>query len=69
MPRFRSVSRLPEGYPSCNLSVTFGDTSPCRRGLGIPKTSSLRQWLPYQGSWGAVGETERLYKGKRILSE
>ena len=36
MPRFRFVTRLPEGDPSYNLSVTFGDTSPCRRGLGIP---------------------------------
>ena len=42
MPRFRSVSRLSAGDPSYNLSVTFGDTSPCRRGLGIPQTSPLR---------------------------
>ena len=26
-----------------------------------------RQWLPYQGSWRAVGETERLYRGKRTV--
>ena len=44
MPRFRSVSWLPEGNPSYNLSVTFGDTSPGRRGFGIAQTSSLRQW-------------------------
>ena len=50
-----------EGNPSYNLSVTFGDTSPGRRGLGIAQTSSLRQRLPYQGSWRAAGETERLY--------
>ena len=42
MPRYRSVSRLSAGDPSYNLSVTFGDTSPCRRGLGIPQTSPLR---------------------------
>ncbi len=61
MTRFRSALRLPKGFPPCNLSVTCGDTSPCRRGLGIPQTSPLRQGLPYQGSWRAVGETERLY--------
>ena len=43
MPHFRSVSRLPEGNPSYNLSVTCGDTSPCRRGLGIPQTLPLRR--------------------------
>ena len=53
IPRFRFALRLPEGYPPCNLSVTFGDTSPGRRGLGIAQTSSLRQRLPYQGSWRA----------------
>ena len=42
MPHFRSVSRLSAGDPSYNLSVTFGDTSPCRRGFGIPQTSPLR---------------------------
>ena len=42
MPHFRSVSRLSAGNPSYNLSVTFGDTSPCRRGFGIPQTSPLR---------------------------
>ena len=26
-----------------------------------------RQWLPYQGSCRAVGETERLYRGKRTV--
>ena len=26
-----------------------------------------RQWLPYQGSWRAVGETERLYEGTPAL--
>ena len=26
-----------------------------------------RQWLPYQGSCRAVGETERLYRGKRAV--
>ena len=36
IPRFRFALRFPEGYPPCNLSVTFGDTSPSRRGLGIP---------------------------------
>ena len=36
MPRFHFALRFPEGYPPCNLSVTFGDTSPGRRGLGIP---------------------------------
>ena len=36
MPRFHFALRFPAGYPSCNLSVTFGDTSPGRRGLGIP---------------------------------
>ncbi len=41
------------GFLRQNLSVTFGDTSPGRRGLGIPQTSSLRQRLPYQGSWRA----------------
>ena len=61
MPRFRSVSRLLAGDPSYNLSVTFGDTSPCRRGLGIPQTSPSRQWLPYQGSWHREAMTERLY--------
>ena len=62
--------------PSYNLSVTFGDTSPGRRGLGIAQTLSLRQRLPYQGSWRAVGETERLYymllygfRGAGIASE
>ena len=44
MPRLRFALRLREGSPSCNLSVTFGDTSPCRRGLGIPQTSPSRQW-------------------------
>ena len=67
MPRFRSVSWLPEGNPSYNLSVTFGDTSPCRRGFGIAQTSSLRQWLSYKESWRAVGETERLYEEKPAL--
>ena len=43
MPRFRSVSWFPESYPSYNLSVTYGDTSPCRRGLGIPQTIPLRR--------------------------
>ena len=33
-------------FPRYNLSVTFGDTSPCRRGFGIPQTLSLRQRLP-----------------------
>ena len=61
MARFRFALRFSEGYPSYNLSVTFGDTSPGRRGLGIPQTSPLCQGLPYQGSWRAVGETERLY--------
>ena len=61
MLRFRFASRLPEGDPSYNLSVTFGDTSPCRRGLGIPQTSPSRQWLPYQGSWHREAMTERLY--------
>ena len=61
MTRFRFALRLPEDYPSYNLSVTCGDTSPCRRGFGIAQTSPLCQWLPYQGSWRAVGETERLY--------
>ena len=60
-PRFHSASRLPEGDPLYNLSVTFGDTSPGRRGLGIPQTSPSCQRLPYQGSWRAAGETERLY--------
>ena len=36
MPRFHFALRFPEGYPPYNLSVTFGDTSPSRRGLGIP---------------------------------
>ena len=43
MLRFRFAARLPEGDPSYNLSVTFGDTSPCRRGLGIPQTSASHQ--------------------------
>ncbi len=53
MPRFRFVTRLPEGDPSYNLSVTCGDTSPGRRGFGIAQTSPLRQWLPLRGSWRA----------------
>ena len=61
MPRLRFALRLREGSPSYNLSVTFGDTSPCRRGLGIPQTSPSRQWLPYQGSWHREAMTERLY--------
>ena len=45
MPRFRFASRLREGVPSCNLSVSHPlNTSPCRRGLGIPQTSPSRQW-------------------------
>ena len=36
IPRFRFALRFPAGYPPCNLSVTFGDTSPSRRGLGRP---------------------------------
>ena len=68
MAHSRFALRLPEGDPSYNLSVTFGDTSPCRRGLGITQTSSLRQWLPYQGSCRAVGETERLYYITRFRS-
>ena len=36
MPRFHFALRFPESHPPCNLSVTFGDTSPGRRGLGIP---------------------------------
>ena len=40
---FRFASRLPEGPPSYNLSVTCGDTSPGRRGLGIAQTSPPRQ--------------------------
>ena len=40
-PRFHSASRLPEGDPLYNLSVTFGDTSPGRRGFGIAQTPSF----------------------------
>ncbi len=62
MSRFRFALRLREGVPSCNLSVSHPlDTSPCRRGLGIPQTSPSRQWLPYQGSWHREAMTERLY--------
>ena len=61
MTRFRFALRLPAGYPSYNLSVTCGDTSPCRRGLGIAQTLPPRQWLPYQGSWHREAMTERLY--------
>ena len=61
MARFRFALRLPAGYPSYNLSVTCGDTSPCRRGLGIAQTLPPRQWLPYQGSWHREAMTERLY--------
>ena len=61
MTRFRFALRLPAGYPSCNLSVTCGDTSPGRRGLGIAQTSPPRQRLPYQGSWHREAMTERLY--------
>ena len=46
-------------FPRYNLSVTFGDTSPCRRGFGIPQTLPLRQRLPYQGSWHCEAMTER----------
>ena len=57
---------LPEGLLLYNLSVTYGDTSPGRRGFGIAQTSPPRQRLPYQGSWRAVGETERLYHMTRF---
>ena len=141
MPRFRSVSWLPEGNPSYNLSVTFGDSSPKGGAFGRPgrpccslgsnwaqssgpcpngqqqrnnaltkgawqtavnlnrgarsfpdaknfarpvRSLPVRQWpsslcrysrhlppaggsLSYQGSWRAVGETERLYEEKSAL--
>ena len=53
-PRFHSASRLPEGDPLYNLSVTFGDTSPGRRGLGIAQTPSF----PPSGELAAQ-QTER----------
>ena len=61
MARFRFALRFPAGFPSYNLSVTCGDTSPCRRGFGIAQTSPPRQRLPYQGSWHREAMTERLY--------
>ena len=54
-PHFHSASRLTEGDPSYNLSVTFGDTSPGRRGLGIAQTSSF----PPSGELAAQ-QTERV---------
>ena len=59
---------FPSGFSSYNLSVTFGDTSPCRRGFGIPQTLPLRQRLPYQGSWHCEAMTERLYHIPRFRS-
>ena len=66
MARFRFALRFSEGYPSYNLSVTFGDTSPGRRGFGIPQTSPLCQGLLYQGSWHREAMTERLYHMTRF---
>ena len=54
---FRSASSLPEGHPLYNLSVTFGDTSPGRRGLGIPQTLLLGEGQfrsCFQGEQGPV---------------
>ena len=49
--RFRFVLRFPKGYPSYNLSVTFGATSPGRRGFGSPcKVSGFARGSPTRGA-------------------
>ena len=62
----------------CSLPKGAGQAA-ANRGSGarpFPKSKNFarlaqplptRQWLPYQGSCRAVGETERLYRGKRTV--
>ncbi len=63
-PRFHSASRLPEGDPLYNLSVTFGDTSPGRRGLGIAQTPSF----PPPGELAAQQTEKAIPKNGRTSS-
>ena len=62
-------SDLTEGAGQASVNLERGARSfPKSKNFARPvRPPPTRQWLPYQGSCRAVGETERLYRGKRAV--
>jgi hypothetical protein len=62
-------SDLTEGAGQASVNLERGARPfPKSKNFARPvRPPPTRQWLPYQGSWRAVGETERLYRGKRAV--